>query len=168
MVIVTFRKIYNFHKLSETDAKSIIYEELIPLCESFNIRLSFYGNHGSEESYETIDEYEKYKNNKTLFNVSKIQQAYCCISENLRLTRNMKYKLSLQSIKYVMEAHLKKFDFISPGDLIIAMLVKGYSAKFCYTNLYCYFDAYYRDDDLDEMINNSKYEYHSNLFNILK
>lgn len=169
MTIVIFRNIYNFHRLSTEKAKSIIYDEIIPLCESLGVKLSFYGNHESTDSYENVDEYEKHKITQTLFNITKIQEAFYYINEIIRFHPD--YHLSPSSLKYVIKEHKSKdkCNFISPGDLIIAMLVNGYSAKFSQTSIYCYFNAFYEKHFLNNILENCKSnsEFHMNLSQIL-
>lgn len=169
MPIITFRKIYNFHKFSNETAKNIIYDELIPLCESLGIKLSFYGNHESNDSYENIDEYEKYKKTQTLFNITKIQEAFKYINEIIKFHSD--YHLSPLSLQYVIKEFKSndKCNFISPGDLIVAMLLNGYSAKFSQTSIYCYFNAFYKKKFFNKIINNCKsnFDYNMNLTQIL-
>lgn len=107
-------------------ASRILYEEIIPACEAKGIKLSYYGNHASRETISSVEEYDRNKQDHRLFNVERIQRAFKCLDDVIS-------KATVQSVgsygfKHVVERH--QGEYITNGDCIVAMLVKGYIADF--------------------------------------
>lgn len=127
--IVYFRAIDNFDKLSEEAASEILYEELVPACEAKGIKLSSYGNHAAPRSLQSVKIYNQLKSSRSLFDVKRVQEAYSSISV---ITQNTyQYRTESYRLKHVFEDHpSQNCSYLSNGDLIAAMLVKGHQANF--------------------------------------
>lgn len=123
---VSIGLIQNFDQFSLETATHIIYKEIIPRCEANSIKLSCYGNHASKETICSVEKYDEEKKENRLFNIERIQKAFKCLDEVIS-------KAALPSVgsyyfKHVVEKHQK--DYITNGDCIVAMLLKGYKADF--------------------------------------
>ena len=73
--------IQNFDQFSLETATHIVYNEIVPRCEAKGIKLSYYGNHASVESIDSVERYDADKENHKLFNVERIQKAFKCLDE---------------------------------------------------------------------------------------
>jgi len=110
-----------FHTFSLEGAENIIYNQLVPACEAKGVMLSRYGNHASAKGVRNIEQYERLKEEHDLFNIEKVQAAFASI--NFVLRRTAQYEVSSYYLGDVMGE-------LDHGDLIAAMLLKGYSARF--------------------------------------
>lgn len=124
--------IQNFDKFSHQTATRIVYDEIIPICEKKGIKLSSYGNHASTETLSSVEVYDREKKGGRLFNIERIQKAFRCLDDVIST-------IAIQSVgsyhfKHVVERHQK--EYITNGDCIIAMLVKGYPADFGSSSLH--------------------------------
>lgn len=129
-VIVSFREVDNFHQLPLEEATNILYNELLPICEAKGVMLSSYGNHAGQGSLSNVEKYNEEKASHQLFNVKRIQQAFASI--HLIVQNTSQYKAGSYGLKHVVENHPSQteYRYISNGDLIVAMLLKGYEARF--------------------------------------
>jgi hypothetical protein len=123
---VQFPGVVGFDKLSPQQAEDQIYNVLIPVCEKQEIYLSDYGNHNSPGSMRAIQKYQKLKADKTLFDIARIQRAFSKIDQFIEATKD--YEISSYGFKHTVEKLQK--EYITNGDLIVVMLMKGYSARF--------------------------------------
>lgn len=123
---ISIGAIQSFDRFSLETATRIVYGEIIPRCEAKGIKLSYYGNHASIESIDSVERYDADKQNHRLFNIQRIQRAFKCLDEVIG-------KATVESIgsyglKHVVERH--QGEYITNGDCIIAMIAKGYIADF--------------------------------------
>ncbi|KAG4072778.1 hypothetical protein HA402_005255 [Bradysia odoriphaga] len=128
MATITFRSVSDFNQLSLEEAINIIYEELIPACEEKGVLLSQYGNHAGGGTIVTLEEYERKRECRNLFDLKRIQKAFVEIDEIIRPTSD--YKISSYGFKHIVEKHGFEPKYISNGDVIVTMLLKGYAARF--------------------------------------
>lgn len=70
-----FRKIDNFDKLPEEAASRILYEELVPACETKGVKLSREGNHAAAGGVR-VEEYNEAKAMRRLFKVTQNVSQY--------------------------------------------------------------------------------------------
>ncbi len=125
-VTISVGQVYDFDKLSEEHARQFIEEQVIPACENKGVKLSRYGNHAGEGSFVTVEKYDEKKQEHTLFNVKRIQKVFASLDAIVIPTTQ--YKVGSYGLKQVVEKYQHKD--ISNGDLIVAMLLKGYAARF--------------------------------------
>lgn len=126
---VTFKEVPNFDRLSAQKAQNIIYDELIPACESQRVKLSARGNHAAKEAPWngiTVEEYDSNKTAHTLFDVARIQRAFAFLPTIVCGTPEYKtgsFRMRDAIARYQNES-------ITYGDTIAAMLLRGYSVRF--------------------------------------
>ena len=123
---ITFGPVADFHTLATGEATNIIYGQLIPICEKKGIMLSRYGNHAGDGSISGIDRYVEQKAQKKLFDVPRIQKAFASLSDMMVVVSQ--YKTGSYGLKHIVERYQK--EYITNGDLIVAMLMKGHMARF--------------------------------------
>ena len=129
---VKFTAVPNFSQLPAPQARDIVYNQLVPCCEAKGVHLSKYGNHASMRALHSqnfphaMAEYSHNKSTNSLFNVDRIQRAFDFIRQNVSSTS--KYQLRSYSMKHDVEK--RQNEYLSNGDLIAAMLMNGYSARF--------------------------------------
>jgi len=123
---ITFGAVENFHALPLAEATAIIYDQLIPICEKQKVKLSEYGNHNAWGSLVSVQKYEEKKAQKKLFDVPRIQSAFASIHEMIAVTSQ--YKTGSYGLKHVVER--LQGEYITNGDLIVAMLMRGHTARF--------------------------------------
>lgn len=123
---ISINKVLNFDRLPVEAASRILYEEIIPACEAKGIKLSSYGNHSSRESLASVERYNRDKEEHRLFNVERVQRAFKCLDEVI--SNATVQSVGSYGFKHVVERHQN--EYITNGDCIAAMLVKGYMADF--------------------------------------
>lgn len=123
---VSIGLIQNFDQFSLETATRIVYDEIIPACERNGIKLSSYGNHASRETLSSVEIYDKEKKEHRLFDIARIQSAFRCLDEVI--SNATVQSVGSYGLKHVVERHQDKY--ITNGDCIVAMLVKGYKADF--------------------------------------
>ncbi len=123
---VKVNPVANFDQLPLADATAILYGTVIPACEAKGVNLSFYGNHQGRSDLDSIERYDERKSSAKLFDVPRVQRAFAGLHAVIVDTST--YKSGSYSLKHKVE----KFQgvFLSNGDLIAAMLMKGYQARF--------------------------------------
>lgn len=125
-VTLSFRQISHFDQLPLPEAREIIYHDLIPYCETKGVFLSEYGNHAGGGSYTDMTTYYTKKATQQLFDVKRIQKAFAQIPEMVKPITT--YKFGSYGFKHIVERFQK--EYITNGDLIVAMLFRGYIARF--------------------------------------
>lgn len=123
---VSMNPVPNFNTLSVADATDIIYTQLIPACEEKGVKLSGYGNHAGLGSLVAVAKYNAEKAARTLFDVTRIQKIFAQLDHLLAPT--VHFKRGSYGLKHFVEGIQK--EYASNGDLIVAMLMKGYHARF--------------------------------------
>lgn len=128
--IISFDTVDDFHQLPLDEATNILYDGLIPACETKGVMLSSYGNHAGQGSLSNIEKYNQEKAEHKLFDVERIQKAFSSL--HLIVQGTTQYKSGSYGLKHAVENHFsqKDYKYISNGDLIVAMLLKGYDARF--------------------------------------
>jgi len=125
-VTITLAQVSNFHELSHQEAKSILYNSVIPTCESKGVFLSSYGNHVGQGSLTTVEKYNAEKAEHKLFDVERVQSAFAGMLGIIE--RASTYKVGSYGLKHVVEKH--QGEYLTNGDLIAAMLLHGFEARF--------------------------------------
>ena len=125
-VTVSVTSVDDFDQLSTKDANVIIDNHIIPACESKGVKLSSYGNHVGKGSLSGVEKYDEEKAAHQLFNVERIQKAFAAL--DAMVGQMSQYKTGSYGLKHTVENH--QGEYISNGDLIVAMLLKGYDARF--------------------------------------
>lgn len=120
---VQFRRIDGFDRLPAEQAQNIIYGELLSACENAGILLYSYGNLAYEDAPEPDQKYRPLKENRDLFNIVRVQQAYQAIVV-VEANNSM---LGFCGLKEKVEGQIGG---ITIGDLIVALLIRGHSANF--------------------------------------
>lgn len=123
---IEFRRVDGFATMPAEEASAIIYDELLPVCEEKNVKLSEYGNHNAPGSVVPVREYESGKAAKKLFNIERIRRVI--VELNRFIKEKSTYSDSSYSLKHKIED--KQGEYLTNGDLIVAMLVSGYAARF--------------------------------------
>ncbi len=126
-MVVKIGQVPNFDQLTEIQARDVLYDIVIPACERKGVMLSEYGNHSGEGSLVKVEKYTQDKAAYTLFNVSRVQRAFTEL--NAIIVNTSKYTANSYGLKHKVEASGRK-EYLTNGDLIAAMLVKGYQARF--------------------------------------
>jgi hypothetical protein len=123
---VSINAVPNFDQLSVVNATNVLYDQVIPACEAKGIKLSKYGNHAGSGSLSSVEVYNKEKSDHELFNVPRIQNAFSALDQIVVATSQ--YKSGSYGLKHTVEE--KQGEYITNGDLIAAMIVKGHTARF--------------------------------------
>lgn len=116
--------------LSDVNAVSdYIYNGLIPMLELRGILLSAYGNHAGRGSICSVAEYNSSKQigEQHRFDVARIVQVIPMLPAGL-INRESQSSTSYGLKASVVERGIG--GYISNGDFIVAMLLRGYSARF--------------------------------------
>ena len=116
---VTMRSVPNFDKLSIGVATDLIYQELLPACEAKGVRLIPEGH----DVYNSGN-YEQLKQDQTIFDVARVQRAFAAV--DFIYQPASRYQ-SIQ--KPLFECH-PQGGYVSGGELMAAMILKGYTARF--------------------------------------
>lgn len=127
-ICVSIDSVQNFHKLSIDDAEKVLYETVIPKCEEKGVKLSDYGNHAGSGSLCNIAEYSERKENKDLFSIKRVQQAFKELDSIITSAPDHDYLLNSYGLKHTIER--VQSSYITNGDTIVALLLKGHSAVF--------------------------------------
>ena len=122
MATVNFLRCDNFDTLSVAEATSLLYDELIPVCEAEGVFLSSEGNHAG--NLRPMEAYEDEKERRELFDVAKVQAVF---SWAQTLHQHTTYKRSSYSLKHSAE---RVVGYTANGELIAALLLCGHSARF--------------------------------------
>jgi hypothetical protein len=125
-VTVSFPSVLDFDQLSLDDATRVVYDQVIPACEAQGIKLSKYGNHAAPSSSVPIAEYDQQKAARQLFDVARIQRVFAQLDGIVQ--EASKYKIGSYTLKHRVEKY--QHNKVTNGDTIVAMLVKGYAARF--------------------------------------
>jgi hypothetical protein len=123
--------VHDFDTLAPKVAENIVYNTLVPFCESNHVYLSKFGNHFSNEASpnhtSSMRTYYDEKTAHTLFNIERIQRAFRFIKENISATSTV-YKT--ESYQLADGVALFQEEPLRQGDLIAAMLLNGITARF--------------------------------------
>ena len=114
-----------FDQKSPLEAKEIIYGRVLASCEAGNVYLSSYGNHAGMYSQAPIGQYELDKVSHKLFDIARVQKVFAAIPELVKSIRHP--RLTTPDLQAVVE---KKCGSIPQGEIILAMLLHGYKARF--------------------------------------
>lgn len=106
-------------------AVQLIYDRVVSICEQKKIRLSWEGNH-SALGKKGIEAYDQKKEQHTLFNVETVQLAFAKVDDLLIPAENT--GCDSLDLSQMLTQHCK--NLVHQGDLIVAMLLKGYPAYF--------------------------------------
>lgn len=114
-----------FDQKSPSEAKEIIYGRVLASCEAGHVYLSSYGNHAGMYSQASRGQYEIDKTCNTLFEIARVQKVFAAIPELVRPIWHP--HLTTPDLQAVVE---KKFGNIPQGEIILAMLLHGFKARF--------------------------------------
>ena len=118
----------NFDQLPIDVATQVIYTQVVPSCEAKKVRLSSEGNHTSPLCKEGVEVYDQKKQKYSLFNVERIQSVFAILEDLFQPT--IEFNLSSDSSDFRKSIEKKLEEFISNGEVIVAMLLKGHTARF--------------------------------------
>ena len=125
-VTVSYPVVAGFDKLPTGEAEKILYNELVPACEKKGVKLSANGNNAAGTSICDVEKYTQEKAEHKLFNIERIQKAFASLDEIIQPASY--YKAHSYSLKHTVERYQK--EYLTNGDLIAAMLLKGHQARF--------------------------------------
>lgn len=125
-VTVSTTPVPDFERLSVEEATQIIYTRVIGDCEAKGVKLSRDGNLTVIQYPELLEKYESLKLSRGLFDVGRVQRAFAAIPKEVRPLQS--YRVTSGGLKHHVEA--KQEDYLARGDLIVAMLLRGYGARF--------------------------------------
>ncbi len=91
------------------------------------MKLSEYGNHNSTQTLDPVATYEKKKAKSELFNVDRVQRAFAGLDQIVQPAGSYA-KWTSYGCKHVVEK--QQGAYLSNGDLVAAMLLRGYTATF--------------------------------------
>lgn len=115
---VQFRTVPNFHQLPVEQAHRILYEELLPACEEQGIKLA------PEGHVPGGNRYEETKNTQTTFDIARVQRAFTAVDFIYQPAEEYSH-----ICKPLFERH-PQGGYVGGGEMIAAMILKGYTAKF--------------------------------------
>ena len=124
---VSISPVPKFNELPIDIATQIIYDRVVTVCEEKRVKLSWEGNH-SPLGRKEIAVYYRKKQQRILFNVEMVQIAFEVLDDLIIRSRNYNKTKNSTDISQDVTQYCK--EFISNGDLIVAMLLKGYWARF--------------------------------------
>ncbi len=116
-----------FDKYSQREVEIAVYGLLIPRCEENKVSLSNYGNHAGVNSVYSIEDYQKRKKDKTLFDLRKIQQVFSILKP--RLQKSDVYEVKCEKLRKEIRELSNEGDFLD-GYLIAAALFNGHRVRF--------------------------------------
>lgn len=132
-----------FYAIPPDQAEDIVYNKLLPQCEAKGIYLSNYGNHAGTHSLFSIETYNQMKEQRQLFNIGKIQQIFEALP--FIVQRSSRFNLKSYDLADRVTSILDQRMEVADGDLMIAMLAQGHTARFGKRNepqrIYCEFQA---------------------------
>jgi len=127
---VSFRHVPDFNLLPHNQAADIVYNGLVPWCESKGVKLSQYGNLESSQAYLDLpnpqDEYSHRKAAHSLLNIGRIQRAFRFL--NIAVTPASRYNIESERLRHCVQQ--MQDEYLSPGDLIAATLLMGITGRF--------------------------------------
>lgn len=142
-VIVSHRISGNCDHMTQDILQRIIYEELVPACEDTGVLLSYAGNHRGQDSLISEAIYRRDKMEKRLFDIASIQMILSQL--DTIVTDHTEYEVDCYKLEQIVGDQVGKK--VSTGDVIAAMLMKGFSASFGKINesmtMRCEFQARY-------------------------
>jgi hypothetical protein len=124
-ISISITAVPKFDELPIDLAVQLIYDRVVSICEEKKIRLSWEGNH-SALGKKGVEAYDRKKEQHTLFNVETVQLAFANVDDLLIPAENT--GCDSLDLSQTLTDHCK--DKVHQGDLIVAMLLKGYSAYF--------------------------------------
>lgn len=116
------RPIPNFDQLPVEKAYNILYDEIAPICKENGIKLSIY----CSQSLSSVKKYSKEKQRNRLCNVEKVQKIFKLLDEGV--VNWVGQSIGLYGLRNILQRD--KGEFITNGECIAAMLLKGYIADF--------------------------------------
>jgi len=125
MVIV--KAAFNVNLQDPTQVKNYIYNTVLPACEQKGVYLSRDGNHNGPGGLVNNNKYLEGKQAQTLFSIERICST--CLALPTLVTQASQYKEYSYGLKHNVEKSEPK-EYLSNGDLIVAMLLSGYDARF--------------------------------------
>ena len=125
-IVVRMDLVPDFDKLPEADAYNIVNGEVVATCDAKRVLLSDYGNCNSYRSLVSEKEYFKQRDNMNLFHVERIQKVFADLDQIVRPFG--RYETGSYGLKHRVEEYQN--EYVTNGDTIVAMLLKGYPAKF--------------------------------------
>lgn len=123
---VSYRNVPGFHELPIQEATGLIYQELVPVCEAKGVLLSSYGNNSGLGSLKNVASYQQDKAARLLFDVPRVQKVFASI-DNIAQPAST-FRTGSYGLKHRVEE--RQGEYLTNGDLIVCMLLKGYQAKF--------------------------------------
>lgn len=127
-VIVSIRAFPKFDELPIDMASQIIYSQVVPACEEKKVRLSNRGNQTSLLTEGAVEIYNQKTHTDTLFNVERIQAAFAILDDLFLPT--VDFNTDSDSSDFRKDVERLQRESITNGDLIVALMLKGYSARF--------------------------------------
>jgi len=124
---VSIVSVAGFDALPADTATDVIYSTVVTACEAKGIKLSDYGNHATYTSLKPVADYEAKLKARSLFDVAAVQEAFGLIGTYMQSRST--YKRDSYGLKHAVERSMSK-GYLSNGDLICAMLLHGYAARF--------------------------------------
>jgi len=126
---ITLAACPGFHELSESNATRYLYDQVVPQLAKRKIYLSKYGNHNSFGTLSFVVNYAQLKETEQLFDIERIQKAFSIIDQFI--VTKKRYERNSYGLKHQIEKDLPgDIKYITNGDFIVAMLLKGYKARF--------------------------------------
>jgi hypothetical protein len=131
---IHYHPIENFDTLSQEQASQILYHELVPFLEQRQIYLSQEGHHSLVLG--GIDpQYLELKQAQELFDVAKVQSAFSVLQRVFIPQHRYNRNWSSYGLKHAFENVLDQLipdaiTYITNGDFIAAMLLKGFMTRF--------------------------------------
>lgn len=128
---VKFASIANFGYLNHHDAERIVYDQLLHCCETNSVFLSEFGNNESPNAHPAFgglsskEEYYRKKTEHSLFDIERIQRVFRALDGCIQEASQFK---SSGPLKNRITTHLD--EAVPEGEFIVAMMVKGYFARF--------------------------------------
>ena len=129
MTTVTLDPVADFDALSDSEAKAVLYERIVPACECKGIHLSQYGNMAAAGTlfHDSDAHYQTKRQKGTLFTVADVKRAFVILPSLIK--RAAEYSIGSNGLKHEVERQDNN-TYISNGDTIAAMLLLGFSAHF--------------------------------------
>jgi hypothetical protein len=117
--------IRNMEGATKEEFEEALYDQVVLACDEKGVRLSREGNESARGLLHQ-DAYLQKRADRELFDVARVQQAFAGIPGMMRSYKT--YRRGSYGLKHSVE-RLQR-NYISNGDLIAAMLMRGYAARF--------------------------------------
>jgi hypothetical protein len=124
---VNFKVAIDFYLITLSQARDLVYGDIVPCCEESNVLLSSDGNLAGSEASSANTIYLKQRKDHKLFDVGRAQRAFRDLDRIV--VQSERCRINSFELKHIVQEY-QGGERVGNGDLILAMLAKGCPAHF--------------------------------------